>query len=59
MQKQLYNINNKLVYDLLDIIKKQDNIICKLKQTAYSLVNENLEKENMINVLMKQEEFLY
>lgn len=47
-------MKSKLYYDLLEIIKKQDDMICKLKQTAYSLVNENLEKENMINVLMSE-----
>ena len=59
MENQSNSINTKLAYDLLDIIEKQDDMICKLKQTAYSLVNENLEKENMINVLMQQEECLY
>lgn len=59
MESQLRSINNKLVYDLLNIIEKQDDMICKLKQTAYSLVNENLEKENIIKVLMQKEEYLY
>lgn len=49
----------KLYYDLIEIIEKQDEVICKQNQTIAKLVNENMEKENMINVLMKQEEFLY
>ena len=48
-------MKSKLYYNLLEIIEKQDEIICKQKQTIYSLVNENMEKENMINVLMSDE----
>ena len=59
MENQLRSMKHKLYYNLLEIIEKQDEMICKLKQTTYSLVNENLEKENMINVLRQQEEFLY
>lgn len=49
----------KLCYNLLGIIEKQDEIICQQKQTIYQLVNENAEKENMINELMQQEGYLY
>ena len=50
---------SKLYYDLLEIIEKQEEMITKQNQLITKLTNENLEKENMINVLMKQEEFLY
>jgi hypothetical protein len=49
----------KLYYDLLEIIEKQDNIIKKQNKLISELTNENLEKENMINELMQQEEYLY
>lgn len=52
-------MKNKLYYELLDIIEKQDSMICKQKELIDGLVNENLEKENMINVLIQQEEYLY
>ena len=52
-------MKSKLYYDLLEIIEKQDEIICKQKQTIYNLVNENLEKESMINVLMQEQEGMY
>lgn len=52
-------MNNKLAYNLLDIIEKQDEINCELKQMLFSLVNENLEKENMINVLRQEQEGMY
>lgn len=59
MEKQLHSINSKLVYDLLNIIEKQDDMICTQNKAIASLVNENLEKENMISALMQQEEYLY
>lgn len=49
----------KLYHDLLEIIDKQDEIIQKQKDIIASITNENLEKENMINVLMQQEEYLF
>ena len=49
----------KLYYDLIEVIEKQDEVICKQNQTIANLVNENAEKENMINELMKLEEYLY
>lgn len=52
-------MKSKLYYDLLEIIEKQDEMIYKQNKLMTKLVNENMEKENMINVLMKQEEFLY
>ena len=52
-------MQSKLYYHLLDIIEKQDDMICKQNKLITELVNENLEKENMINVLMQREEYLY
>ena len=49
----------KVCYDLLEIIEKQDEVIRKQNNLIATLTNENLEKENMINELMKEEEFLY
>ena len=45
----------KLYFDLIDVIEKQDNVISKQNQTIVNLVNENLEKENMVNVLMSEQ----
>lgn len=50
---------SKLYYDLLEIIEKQEDMIRKQNELIAKLTNENLEKENMINELMQQEEFLY
>lgn len=50
---------SKLYYDLLEIIEKQEEMIRKQNEMITRLTNENMEKENMINVLMQQEEFLY
>jgi hypothetical protein len=50
---------SKLYYDLLEIIEKQEEMISKQRETIAKLVNENLEKENMINELMQQEKYLY
>ena len=49
----------KLYYDLLEIIEMQDEMIRKQNELITKLVNENAEKENMINELMQQEEYLY
>lgn len=49
----------KLYYDLLEIIEKQEEMIKKQNDLIAKLVNENMEKENMINALMQKEEFLY
>lgn len=50
---------NKLYYDLLEIIEKQDGIIVKQNSTIVRLVNENMEQKNMVNVLMGKEEYLF
>ncbi len=52
-------MKSKLYYNLLEIIEKQDDIICKQKQMLFSLVNENIEKENMVNEIARQEKYLY
>lgn len=57
--KKAICLNIKLYYDLLDIIEKQENVIKKQNETIIKITNENLEKENMINELMKQEEYLF
>lgn len=49
----------KLCHGLLEVIEMQDDMIKKQNEIMISLVNENLEKENMINVLMQKEEYLY
>lgn len=49
----------KLYFDLIDVIEKQDEVICKQNQVIYKIVNENLEKENMLNVLMQEQEGMY
>jgi len=49
----------KLYYDLLEIIDKQEKTIEKQKDMIAKLVNENMEKENMINELLQQEKYLY
>ena len=52
-------MRSKLYYDLLEIIEKQDEVIAKQNETIIKLTNETLEKENMINELMQQEQYLY
>lgn len=59
MKSQPHSTNSKLTYDLMDIIDKQSEMICKLNQTVYSLANENAEKENMIHVLLEGCEGFY
>ena len=49
----------KLYYELLDIIEKQEDMIRKQNELISELVNENMEKENMINVLMQEQEGMY
>ena len=50
---------SKLYYDLLEIIEKQEEMIKKQNEVIARLTNESLEKENMINELMRQEEYLF
>lgn len=51
------HLETKFYYELLDIIEQQTEILNKQKELIIRLVNENVEKENMIEVLM-QEEYL-
>lgn len=55
----MMKMKTKLYYDLLEIIDKQEEMIRKQNELISKLVSENAEKENMINVLMQQEEYLY
>jgi len=43
-----------LYYELLEITEKQDKIITKQNKLIAKLTKDNLEKENMINVLMSE-----
>lgn len=51
--------NTKLYHDLLDIIDKQEEVITKQNEIIAKLTNENVEKENMINVLMQEQDGIY
>ena len=46
--KSSYTIN------LLDILKQQEEMIASQNKLITDLLNENAEKENMINVLMTE-----
>lgn len=52
-------MKSKLYYDLLEIIEKQDEMIYKQNKLMTKLVNENMEKENMINILMQEQEGMH
>lgn len=52
-------MKSKLYYDLLEIIEKQDEMIYKQNKLMTKLVNENMEKENMINVLVQEQEGIH
>lgn len=39
--------------NLLEIIQQKDEVIEKQNETIAALINENAEKENMINELMR------
>lgn len=47
-------MQNNLCFELLEVIEKQDEIIKKEKQFIKRLVEDNVEKENIINELMRQ-----
>ena len=49
----------KVYTELLELIDKQNEVINKQNEMIENLVNDNLEKENMINELIKQEQYLY
>ena len=52
-------MQTKICFELLEVIDKQEEMIKKQNDMIAKLVNESMEKENMINELAKQEEFLY
>lgn len=41
-------------FDLIELIEKKGKIIKSQSETIARLVNENAEKENMINELMRE-----
>ena len=47
-------MKTKLYYDFLELIEKQDGMICKQSKIIIELANANAEQENMINVLMNE-----
>ena len=51
--------NYKLYHELLELLEEQSDVINNQNDLIARLINENLEKENMINVLMQKEEYLY
>lgn len=48
-------MESNLCDELLEIITQQEEVICKQNKMIAELINENAEKENMINVLMSDE----
>lgn len=49
----------KICIELLELNDEKDKIIIKQSNLIADILNENLEKENMINTLMQNEEYLY
>ena len=52
-------METSLYYELLEIMEKQDEVIRNKDKLIAKLINENMEKENMIDTLLKEEEYLY
>lgn len=48
------NSTNELHKHLLEVIEHKDQLIEKQNEMIAKLLNENAEKENMINELMKE-----
>ena len=46
--------NISYLFNLLDLLKKQEETIIKQNEMIAKLVNENLEKENMVNILTNE-----
>lgn len=44
---------------LLELIKWQEEVISRQNATITELTNENLEKENIINILMQEQSDMY
>ena len=49
----------KICMDLLELVKQQEEMLSKQNEMIVKLTNENLEQENMINILMQQNEYIY
>lgn len=47
-------LNNETYQELIELIEGQRSIINKQLKIITKLVNENAEKENMINTIMKE-----
>lgn len=45
---------NKTKQDLIRLIEMQENLIRQQADVIMTLVNENVEQENMINVMMRE-----
>lgn len=48
-------LTEKSYFDLVDLIEQQGQVIKNQSDTITKLLNENIEKENMINALMKEQ----
>lgn len=44
----------EIITELLELIEDQSKVIDKQSEMIAKLTNENMEKENLINVLMQQ-----
>lgn len=49
----------KLFTELLELVDSQVEVISRQKTVIARLVNENMEKENIINVLCQEQEGMY
>lgn len=47
-------MESSLYYELFEIMEKQGQVILKQNELIARLANDNLEKENMMNVLIKK-----
>lgn len=54
MQLNSLASNTSYVLGLLDLLQEQGETIAIQNDTIAKLINENLEKENMINVLAEE-----
>jgi hypothetical protein len=51
--KQLKDSEFQVCEHLLELVKKQEEVIERQNELIAKLANENFEQENLINVLMK------
>ncbi|TCP32192.1 hypothetical protein EV207_101170 [Scopulibacillus darangshiensis] len=47
------NCQSKTYFELADLVEQQGQVIKSQSETIAKLLNENVEKENLINELMK------